>query len=219
MIRTINKLLLLTFVIAIGVLFTSTLLADDDRRNKNDSRWDRNERIEKSKAVTLTGRVRDVDQKKGRIGLDSNRGRITVVTERHTDIREGSRKRNVKDIRKGDHLVVTGRTGSRSTITANTIKINGSDSRNDRSYRAALTGEVTRSTSRWNRKLTVRTPRGEVSVEVKRDAKVIRNGRSISVHDINTGETIRATGIWQGNSYTAERVDVTASRRSTRYRP
>jgi hypothetical protein len=95
---------------------------------------------------------------------------------------------------------------------AHTINLNDTDGGRSYDLQTVLMGEVTGETGKWDRDITVRTPVGERTVTVARDARVMRAGLSISVHDINSGENIKAVGSWKGNVFSAVQLDVTSSR-------
>lgn len=198
--------------------YTIRILTGDGR---DDDSYDRGAGWETGKVLTVSGEVESVDSVRGLVRLASEVGQVDILVERRTDIREWGRKKTFDDIRDGDHLVVTGKVESYSRLTAHSINIGGPDSRGgSNNLQTIVMGEVVRNSDAWDRNLTVRTPVGEVTMAVPREAKVIRNGDYISVHEIDRGDIVRALGTWRGNTFTANQIDVTtggSSRDRDRY--
>lgn len=148
--------------------------------------------------------------------VDDGRDRYFVETRPDTVIRRYIYVADVRDIAEGDTVSIHGTvTGQR--VTAKRISIvqrgsyrSGRDN-GDRYYgrrETVLEGEVVGTASWFDRSLAVRTPDGDITVEVPRSTSVIRDGKNISVHDLRKGDYVRAYGVLEGRTLSATRMEV-----------
>lgn len=179
---------------------------NDGYNRRGDERW------KPGTIVTVGGTVRDADTRRGYFEFDSDRGDLRIITTNGTDIREMGRRKTVKDIRKGHYLIINGHLESYTTLRANTINIGGPDSRPGSGRSSILIGEVTRNTTLWDRNIKVKSPLGERTVKVPQNVDITRDGRGVSIHDINKGEIVRVLGRWSGDTMIANQVDVIGDR-------
>jgi hypothetical protein len=160
---------------------------------------------EVGRIVTARGVVESVDERRGRVTLHGERGLIELSIGREADIREAGRRRTIADIRPGTFLVVTGRLETIRSIAAHTINIGGPDP-GTALFDTVLTGIVSRSTGLLDRTLVVRSPLGDVRLEIPRGADVRVSGYPASVHEIRRGDQVRATGRWSGGVFVVRQI-------------
>lgn len=173
----------------------------------------------------LRGTVESVDNRRGSFTIRVNNHTRTVYVNDATDLgdlsRNGSRgnNRNRVPLRSGDRVTVFGTLQTDGTVTADSISLgslsSGNPYRNDNQYGRGnqVQGVVTSTSSRYmNRDIKVRLSSGrEVTIHVPKDVQIRRDGRGISVHEIQKDDEVRIQGRYDGNDFQASRIDVTDS--------
>ncbi|MCE5197587.1 MAG: DUF5666 domain-containing protein [Armatimonadota bacterium] len=185
------------------------------------------------RAFEVQGKVTEVSTKHNEVVVVRGTERYVASVDSKTRIIFRSRSGHISDIRVGDQARLTGTLGARARVYADSIEVMGAqgwgwghdndrdrdrdrdrynDERSDRNrhndnYRETFDGTVVRTTSRFSRMLTIRTRTGEVTVDVPKDITILRNGRKISVHDLNVGDDVTVSGRWHSDTLTADRIE------------
>ena len=101
----------------------------------------------------------------------------------------------------------------RGATCAASVNVRAMDEK-ESSTKRIIQGRVVKDTTFFGRKLRV-TPVGSdqclpdlFEVEVPRRAEVVKHGRKISVHEIRTGDAIRAAGSWRNPGFVAVKIQV-----------
>ena len=207
--KTITRFLCFVILISIPAALLAAPKYDYGSRDSYyDRPTDRN-------GVTISGSVRTTD-KHGRtiqltIGSRTEKCRLADGFR----VYSGSRTIDIDDLRKGDYVRIEGYREKSNQFIALTIYAGANDSRryDDRRYEASIRARVVRDTSVFNRTLRVTALDGgnyndTFDLDVAKDARVTRRGRSISVHEIRSGDIVDASGYWQGSDFIARVVEV-----------
>jgi hypothetical protein len=196
-------------------------------RYRDDASWDEPARVRRIPApdnsVEILGTVTSVDRDRESIRLETRRGLRRVELFDDTILRTDSGDRlSLADVQPGDELSVLGQDrGDR--LVADRVTLLGPSGRayTERSqgpFRPDTTAHVIAGTIRGStyylsRRITVRTPDGDVKVEVGRDTPIEELGDRISVHELESGDHVRVYGDWSGTDrFVARRIEVTPTR-------
>ena len=195
--KTTNKLMAL--VIAVAALAAPSLFADERHRGRTDH--GRNATF----AVTVDGRITDIDRERNGFVITVNRTRYRLFATVDTRVRNASgrneHRTRVRDLEVGDVIRAAGRSDQRSWVYVDTITlVREEDDRHDRDDRR-LSGSVVSIDYRRNI-MVVESDRGR-SVTVD-----ISNLRRRDLDDFRRGHRIVIRGDWQRNGlFEAERVE------------
>jgi hypothetical protein len=174
-------------------------------------------------SVEILGAVTSVDRDRESIRLDTRRGLRRVELFDDTILRTDSGDRlSLADVQTGDELAVLGQdrgdrlVADRVTLLGPSRRAYSEGSRGSLRPGAGthvITGTVRGSTYYLSRRITVRTPDGDVKVDVDRDTPIEELGDRISVHELEPGDHIRVYGDWSGTDrFAARRIEVTPTR-------
>lgn len=163
----------------------------------------------------LSGTIRSIDVRRTKIEMTDNGKTQTIRTNNQTVILSPTGHRiEIGNLKKGDEITVEAFLSTDNEIVAETLRQGGGYGWPDGRYSNTIEGRVTRTPSRLDRKLRVEmrgwsSGRGEsIEVDVPKDARVMRRGRSISVHEIQTGETVYMEGTWSRSEFRPVRIEV-----------
>jgi hypothetical protein len=174
-----------------------------------------------ARLIELTGAIVSVDREREALRVQTGRGeRVVELFDETEYLVPTGRRPHLSDLRVGEEIRVRGeeRNGrvlahqvavlDRETQTA--PDTGQADVPADRG-RGIITGTVRTPTYLVSRKLKVRTPNGDVTVEVSRGTPVVQYHERVSVHELQRGDRVRIAGVWAGEDrIRAERIDVDA---------
>lgn len=166
-------------------------------------------------SVMIEGTVRSTDKKDKKIELTVDGKTQKVRTTDDTDIISASGRRiDLDELRKGDYVGVQAYRSKNNEIVAEVIRAGrGSFDRQTVGWGESIEGRVVRKTSIFDRKLRIELTgwnqrRETMEINVPKDVIVVRYGRTISVHDIDTGEMVYVQGRWSRDSFVPTRLEV-----------
>jgi hypothetical protein len=179
----------------------------------------RADRLRQEGPIEARGSVFSIDPDRESFRLRTAGGLRTVEVFDETRVAFASgRAARFRDLRVGDDLRVSGveRAGR---IVADRVTILGPTTAGYRSGEpyyeaprqgdAVLVGTVRAPTYGVNRRVKVRTSRGDVTVDVDRDVPVYKWEERVSVHELNRGDRVRVVGLWTGaDRVRADRITV-----------
>lgn len=161
--------------------------------------------------IEIEGVVTRVLAGDGEIDIRVGDRDFTVILGPGTVIRRYLYVTDIGEVREGDRLGVYG-TVRDTRITASRVHLIEAGQQYRPLYlerrEDVVEGEIVVTTSSFDRTLSLATDFGERKVDVKRGADVTRDGQPVSVHDLRRGELVRASGVWDGGSLVASRVEV-----------
>lgn len=199
----------LAAVLAIATVLSSASLFADQRHDKRTDRGDR--RVSNRNAVTLEGRIRDIDRDRNGFVIRLDRGNYRVFAAGNADVRTVSNRgrRGVRQLGRGDIIRVRGYVASRNMIHAQSI-----DLVRDQNARVAATLEgVVESVDRYRGVLWLREDRTRRTIAVELDRNELRQtGYGYDFDDIRRGDRIVLRGEWQNGGFAAYDVGRQARR-------
>jgi len=171
--------------------------------------------------IRLRGTVENVNDADGLVVVRVNSHLRTVLVDHDTDLTDVPA---VDDdhigLRNGDRVTVSGRLRDDGTIRASALSL----SRNiDTAVRDAgpvvqpvdepshqIVGRVSHESDKYmSRDIRVRVDSGrEVTVHVGHNVRIQRDGRPISVHELQGGDVVRVIGASEDDGFHATRIDV-----------
>jgi len=168
--------------------------------------------------IELRGSVASVDDELGLLVVHVRDHTRTVYVDNHTDLTGISSPDDAHiGVHPGDRVTVTGTLRGDGGVTADVIRMVrnsavakapplGRDGDDDHH----LIGRVSRESDKYStRDIKVRLDSDhDVTVHVPHEARVIRGGRPISVHELTVDDVVRVVGSYDGSDFTATRIDV-----------
>lgn len=200
------------------------VITDDDNRYDN-NRGGQSYRPDKpDKNSRIEGYVSYVDSRGNEIEFTDLTGKeYTAEIQSKTRLFQNNRTIRTGDIHSNDTIIVEGTLRDRNTVRAESIellRVSRSYYNNNNRYGGSdIEGSVTRTASVFDRSIVVRTSKGDVRVDVDKDAQITSGRTDISVHDLRKDERIRIYGRWDGSTMIARRIDVISYARDEDYRP
>ena len=174
--------------------------------------------------VTLRGTVESVDNPRGSFVLRINDHTRRVFVSDNTELSDLSYGGgNDLPLHSGDRVSVAGTFKDDGTVQATLVtprRLDGSETdpeppsfpvpRGSRDDHQTLTGRITQESNYFSRDIKVRlNPDEEVTVHVPKNISIRSDGRDVSVHDLHKDELVRVYGHDVGDSFQAERIQVT----------
>jgi hypothetical protein len=170
------------------------------------------------KHIRLRGTVESVDDDTGMVTVhvrDHDRG---VHIDSHTDLTDiPSPDDDHIGLHAGDRVTVRGIMHADGSVYAEAVSLSQDiDAARTEGHNAdvdsdhTLVGRVSQESDRLlSRDIKVELePDHEVTVHVPHDARVMRSGHPISVHDLTTDDVVRVSGSYNGDDFDATKIDV-----------
>jgi hypothetical protein len=180
--------------------------------------------------IRLRGTVESVDDDAGVVVVHVRDHARTVKIDHHTDLTDiPSPDDDHIGLHPGDRVTVNGMLHADGTVLADAVSLSpnidaarvnpdagykvretapsGGDVENDHQ----IVGRVSHESDKLlSRDIKVQLePDREITVHVPHDARVLRDGRPISVHELTEEDVVRVDGYWDGNDdFQAQRIDV-----------
>jgi hypothetical protein len=180
--------------------------------------------------IRLRGTVESVDDDAGVVVVHVRDHARTVRIDHHTDLTDiPSPDDDHIGLHPGDRVTVSGMLHGDGTVTADAVSlsqnIDAARTNPDAGYKVReqgasggdvdnndhqIVGRVSHESDRLlSRDIKVQLePDREITVHVPHDARVLRDGRPISVHELTEEDVVRVVGYWDGNDFHADRIDV-----------
>ena len=174
--------------------------------------------------VTLRGTVESVDNGRGSFVLHISDHTRRIFVSDNTQLQDlNYNSGNDLPLHSGDRVSVIGTFNDDGTVQATLVtprRLDGSENapepapflepRGSRDDHQTLTGRITQESNFFSRDIKVRlNPDEEVTVHVPKSVSIRSEGREISVHDLHKDELVRVYGHDVGDSFQAERIQVT----------
>jgi hypothetical protein len=201
-------------------LIRLTGMYDPDRlsRIRDDDRY-RDDRYRSDWTVDVSGTVFSIDPDRESFRLRTARGLRTVEVFDETRLTFGSGgSARFRDVRVGDAMRVSGVERQERIVAEHITLLEPSTARyryeepyDDRLGRddAVVVGTVRAPTYGMNRRVKVRTARGDVTVDADRDVSIVKYDDRVSIHELNRGDRVRVVGTWTGpDRIRAHRISV-----------
>lgn len=170
--------------------------------------------------IDLHGTVSSVDERRGRFVVRINGRQRTVFVNEDTDFRNlDSDPDNRVPLRPGDRITVSGALREDGAVDATRVALDRPASdRDDNPYLSErqITGRVSAKSAPYlSRDIKIRLDGSdrEVKVIVPKGIGIRRNGRAVSIHEVDKDTLIRVTGARDGDSFRASRIEVLSSAR------
>lgn len=182
-------------------------------------------RVARPDEIELRGTVESTDTQHGTFVVRVNDHTRTVLLADNTDLSGlGPSNPDRFPVKIGDRLTVAGALQPGGSVLAGAISFSktvnfplGASSNRISSLVGRVSAPSNRYTSR-DIKIRVSDDR-EVKIKVPRGISIKREGRAMSVHDLQEGDQVRVTGHYDGSDFSASRIDVLRSSDDPNYPP
>jgi len=175
--------------------------------------------IASDKHIRLRGTVEGVDDQDGILTVHVHDHDRTVRINHHTDLTDiPSPDDDHIGLHTGDRVTVTGIMHPDGSVYADAVSLSQDiDAARTQGHNAdvdsdhTVVGRVSKESDRLlTRDIKVEIdPDHEITVHVPHDARVMRGGHPISVHELTTDDVVRVTGSYSGETdFDATRIDV-----------
>ncbi|MHB1456768.1 MAG: DUF5666 domain-containing protein [Armatimonadota bacterium] len=200
---------------------------NDNRDNYNDWNSDQSPSYRNESGFSIRGVISSIDYGGQEIKVKTSQSRNITVYAANAGVYEGSRRRDIRNLRKGDRVIIFGREISNNTVEANTIyEITGNypnDYRdyndynsNDRNTRAVGT---IRSVDTRDREITISGDSRFDTVVLDSATKIYaRTGKRLSLSQLRKGDDIKVAGARIRNN-TIHAVDIYISINGSIWQP
>lgn len=187
--------------------------------------------------IKLRGTVENVDDDSGDVVVRVNMHERTIVVTHDTDLTDiASADDSHIGLRSGDRITVVGVLTPDGTIRASAISLSQNIAAAEHAaaeHASAdgvpmappisdgvpmappidtpnqLVGRIVQSADAFSRDITIRLDSGRhITVHVPHEARVLRNGVPISVHDLTGDDVVRIVGGYDGGEFKVERIEV-----------
>jgi len=163
-------------------------------------------------AITLRGTVDKIDTQTGEFDVKVKDHTRTILLADDTDLSGlGTVDPQAFPVKPGDRVTVAGALQPDGMVLAGAISFS-----RDIAFPApaalprVLVGRVSSTSNRYStRDIKIRLASGrEVKIKVPRGISVRRDGQPISVHDLHGDELVRVMGVYDGDDFQANRIEV-----------
>ncbi|MHB0999463.1 MAG: DUF5666 domain-containing protein [Armatimonadota bacterium] len=185
-----------------------TIYKIDNDRDRDDDNWGQ-------PRYQINGYIKKIEKNGTRIDLKTgNSSRKIIINSDTKIISDRGRNTRINDLDEGDLIYVVGYKGKGNDTVAIEIRPAGRSGYTNNRRDTQIQARVIRDTTLFSRTLRVADIRNdsrlpdEFDVDVDKDVRITKNGKSISVHDIRRGDYIRLEGYWNGSKYDANRITV-----------
>jgi hypothetical protein len=165
--------------------------------------------------VELTGELVSIDRAREILRVRTNQGPQVVELFDETEYGlESGRAIRLSELRPGTEVRISGEERNGRILAHRLVVLDPApypqraDAPNTGS-RGVIVGTVRTPTHLVSRKIKVRTPDGDVTVEAGQDTRITQYNERISVHELERGDRVQVEGVWTGDDrLRAARIDV-----------
>jgi|GEM_PF-1534861 len=184
--------------------------------NHNPNGYHPNDRVE------LEGAVTSVQPRYDEIDISTRSGNYTIMVRQNTVIRRYIYVTDINDINENDNISVSGTVTRDGRIVADRVQISSGNSRPypaGKTYRPdtrnktfigkedLIEGVITYPAASFDRTFAMDTKFGERKVDVPKNAEVLIDHHTASLHDLGKGSAVRVIGHWDGRTMVASTIE------------